>query len=108
MPKQPPKVCSKCRSIHPHKKACPKQEGARGKIFNDSTRVTGGRWRTLKRIVRQDQGGVCAFPGCDMLVEEVDHIIPRSVRPDLMYDRDNLQGLCKEHHSQKTKMENGG
>lgn len=33
--------------------------------------------------------------------EIVHHIIPRSVRPDLTFDRDNLEGLCFEHHEQK-------
>lgn len=33
---------------------------------------------------------------------EVDHVIPRDMRPDLEFDPDNLQGLCKQCHGAKT------
>lgn len=36
---------------------------------------------------------------------EVDHIQPRSVRPDLSYDFDNMMALCKSCHSTKTANE---
>jgi len=41
--------------------------------------------------------------GCGRWVQypEVDHIIKRSVRPDLKYDPTNLQVLCHECHVQK-------
>ena len=39
--------------------------------------------------------------------EEVDHIIPRQLRPDLTYDPDNLQYLCKPCHQAKTAKEQG-
>ena len=35
----------------------------------------------------------------------VDHIIPLEQRPDLKYDTDNLQSLCRSHHGQKTHTE---
>lgn len=34
--------------------------------------------------------------------EHVDHVIPRSERPDLEYDEGNCQGLCRSCHSTKT------
>jgi 5-methylcytosine-specific restriction endonuclease McrA len=39
------------------------------------------------------------------LAEEVDHIIPIRIRPDLAFVRRNLQPLCKPCHSRKTMME---
>lgn len=33
---------------------------------------------------------------------QVDHIIPLEQRPDLKYDVDNLQSLCRSHHGKKT------
>jgi 5-methylcytosine-specific restriction endonuclease McrA len=38
---------------------------------------------------------------------EVDHIIPRSVRPDLIYELSNLQSACKACNSAKRDRENG-
>ena len=38
--------------------------------------------------------------------EEVDHIIPHRGDWNLFIDEDNLQSLCKVHHSQKTAREN--
>jgi len=40
----------------------------------------------------------CGRPG-----EEVHHIIPRCVRPDLMYDLDNLETLCRACHEEHHK-----
>lgn len=36
---------------------------------------------------------------------QVDHIIPLEQRPDLKYDYDNMQTLCRSHHSVKTAKE---
>jgi 5-methylcytosine-specific restriction protein A len=36
---------------------------------------------------------------------EVDHIIPAALRPDLFYEETNLQGACKACHSHKTATE---
>ena len=36
------------------------------------------------------------------LVDEVDHIIPIHVRPDLRLDPDNLRSLCRRHHRLKS------
>lgn len=46
----------------------------------------------------------CATPGCSNLALEVDHIVPVELG-GAEFDRANLQGLCKKHHSQKTSAE---
>lgn len=58
-------------------------------------RLCGQRWTNLraKWIRSYPSCAICGQPG-----EEVHHIIPRSVRPDLMYDLDNLQTVCKDCH----------
>ena len=64
----------------------------------------GRRWQRLRRLVLQRD------PFCVMcrhaLATEVDHIVPKSRggRDSL----DNLQGLCKPCHSEKTVREDGG
>lgn len=44
---------------------------------------------------------------CANLGQEVHHILPRSQRPDLMYDWRNLMTLCKECHRKEHNMGNG-
>lgn len=34
---------------------------------------------------------------------QIDHIKPRKERPDLAFDEDNCQGLCRECHGKKTR-----
>ena len=59
----------------------------------------GHRWRKLRLMVLRSQP-VCAVEGCTQAAVDVDHIIPK--RDGGLDDLDNLQGLCKSHHSQKT------
>ncbi len=57
------------------------------------------RWRALRKIVLREE------PICRMCQREasshVDHIIPRKKRPDLAFERSNLQGLCQPCHNAK-------
>lgn len=65
----------------------------------------GWRWRKLRRMVLARQP-VCAVVGCMRLTVDIDHIVPKARGGrDAM---DNLQGLCRSHHSQKTARENAG
>jgi 5-methylcytosine-specific restriction endonuclease McrA len=70
------------------------------------------RWRAMRRLVMYEHpfcqwvedeatGRLCNRKG-----DEVDHIIPRSQRRDLEWERSNLQTLCHMHHSTKTAIEN--
>ena len=65
-------------------------------------------WRKM-RIYFLNEHPICADPfgvhateGEVIAANEVDHVIPRSQRPDLELDEDNLQALCKRCHSRKT------
>lgn len=49
----------------------------------------------------------CQLTGEYRLATEVDHIIPRS-QGGAVFDWDNLQSLCKSHHSKKTWAEMNG
>lgn len=57
------------------------------------------RWRALRWDVLKRDGAVCVVCGGSRKtgkVLHVDHIQPRSLRPDLEWDPANLQVLCQE------------
>ena len=62
----------------------------------------GARWQKLRKwyVARHP---LCAHPDCGAIATEVDHIIPRAKGG--LDAEDNLQGLCKRHHSAKTSRE---
>jgi 5-methylcytosine-specific restriction endonuclease McrA len=62
------------------------------------------RWKYLRRSVLF-AGPLCAADGCDMIATDVDHIVP--LPKGDAWARSNLQALCKRHHSQKTRIEQG-
>ncbi len=69
------------------------------------------RWRKLRRYVLSREP-LCRDPfgehaeWCEVVsATEVDHIVPRRVRPELELSLENLQALCKRCHSRKTKGE---
>ena len=66
------------------------------------------RWKKLRELVLKEQP-LCADPysrhandGRAVAATQVDHIKPLAERPDLVYVRSNLQGLCTSCHAQKT------
>lgn len=67
----------------------------------------GLRWRKLRQWILEMRPlcAECQRAGVLRPATEVDHITPRSERPDLAYDQDNLQGLCRSCHSAKTMRE---
>lgn len=101
MPSSPPKRCARCRLIH--KGACDSS-----RVDNPKNLIKSRRWRRLRDQVIIEQGGICATVGCGELIQDVDHIVRRKDRPELVYSRSNLQGLCRPCHKEKTRLENGG
>ena len=59
------------------------------------------RWRRLRLVVLSEEP-ICRECKRE-LSTDVDHIKPRSTHPELAWDRDNLQGLCRSCHSEKTR-----
>lgn len=64
-------------------------------------------WRRLRAIVSAEEPCCreCERQGRTTLTEHIDHILPRTKRPDLELTRNNLQGLCQSCHNVKTKAE---
>lgn len=60
------------------------------------------RWRNMRDAFIATHP-LCAV--CDRVATEVDHIVPHRGNAALMWDWDNLQSLCKPHHSAKTAAE---
>ena len=45
----------------------------------------------------------CAMLGLEVKAVDVDHIIEHKGNEALFFDRNNLQSLCRGHHSKKTR-----
>jgi len=62
------------------------------------------RWRELRASVIREQPfcRVCFTFGRRVLTVDVDHVQKHNGDPDLFWNRENLQGLCKACHAKKT------
>lgn len=58
-------------------------------------------WNELRKAVLRTYGCVCMKCGASNTVMQVDHIKPRSKYPELAWNFDNLQVLCKECNQRK-------
>lgn len=58
-------------------------------------RLSGDRWTKLRRLYMREHP-FCER--CKAFAEEVHHRIPRAQRPDLCYQWENLEALCRECH----------
>lgn len=56
------------------------------------------QWRALRLMMLRRQP-LCP---CGAAASEVHHIVDRKERPDLAFNMDNLQALCKPCHSRET------
>lgn len=100
MPKRPPRLCPTCRTLITSQR-CPTCTPA---PWANSKRSGGSRaWRRLRRVVFNEQGGMCAVPGCPDLADQLDHIVP--VSEGGTDERSNVQALCLDHHTEKTQQE---
>jgi len=114
MPKLPPKACRKpgCPGLAREGAYCPAHtahnERQRDKRHDESRPSASKRGydrthRKLRKLVMAEQP-ICAAEGCDEPGWEMDH--KNGDARDRR--RENLQMLCKTHHSQKTIREQGG
>ena len=67
-----------------------------------------GRWQKVRQIILQ-RNPLCADPfgyhkddGIVVIAEDVDHILGIALRPDLAFVIENLHGLCRACHAQKS------
>jgi 5-methylcytosine-specific restriction enzyme A len=65
------------------------------------------RWQALReaQLGKDPWCADCLGLGKHVFATEVDHIQPHRGNPILFFDPDNLQSLCKPHHSGKTASE---
>ena len=56
----------------------------------------------MRSVIIQRDDGKCAVCGRRSLDNEVDHIVPMAVNPDLFWDENNLRVLCEKCHHRKT------
>ena len=56
-------------------------------------------WPKVRKRVLEDENWTCRI--CGKHANSVDHIVPVSDRPDLMFTRSNLQALCTACNSRK-------
>jgi len=62
------------------------------------------RWRALRLAVLRAEPFCpdCAAIGMRVATTDADHRVPHRGDPALFWSRENLQGKCHVHHSQKT------
>ena len=68
---------------------------------------SGRQWKELRYDALRNTGGCCCCCGArasDGAQLHVDHIKPRSKYPELQYDLDNLQILCRDCNMGKSKL----
>ncbi|MCR9128444.1 MAG: HNH endonuclease [Alphaproteobacteria bacterium] len=64
------------------------------------------RWKALRLQALRRDGWACVQCGARTRLE-VDHRLPVRTHPERAFDLDNLQVLCAQHHTQKTRKECG-
>ncbi len=64
------------------------------------------RWQVLRRH-KLDLAPICEEPGCERLATDVHHRQPVNTGGD-PWAVANLEALCHEHHSRRTRMEQLG
>ena len=73
--------------------------GKRKRFYTDKEFYSSNKWREIRYIALQQSGGACNLCGArssDGVQLHVDHIVPRSIKPKLQYDLNNLQVLCED------------
>lgn len=71
------------------------------RLYNSS------EWQVLRsaQLVKEPWCADCLYNNAKQLATDVDHIRAHRGDPKLFFDEQNLQSLCKRHHSVKTARE---
>ena len=94
--------CPKCKKVSNKTYDVTMRSKDRQKIYNSP------KWKKVRElaIIRDCMMcQECKRNGIDTKFDEVDHIIELSDKPELAFDLDNLQCLCKPCHAQKSRDE---
>ena len=59
-------------------------------------------WNNVRHVIMHRDDLRCAECGHQSWNNEVDHIIPKAIDPDLFWETTNLRVLCYRHHKEKT------
>ena len=95
MPTLPKAYCWK--PYCPNKEPCPRH-GTVKRIYHTK------RWRLTRKRVLALAHYRCSHPKCLRWATDVDHITPLRMG-GAVYNLSNLQALCHQHHSTKTRLE---
>lgn len=92
------KPCILCGEPSPRSR-CPDHQNHKSSAGRHAVHLNNTRWKKLSRKLRRMQP-FCSTCGAreDLTV---DHIVPLTERPDLAYDLDNLDILCRSCNSAK-------
>jgi len=101
VPYKPKARCPDCKSLHEGTGRCERCKDVTEAIYRDP------RWQELRDRVLSEEPQ-CKVRGCWKMAVEVDHKRSLRTAPHLAFVRSNVQGLCKRHHSQKTRLEQTG
>lgn len=63
-------------------------------------------WQAFRKAVLKERP-VCEVKGCGYAAVHLDHIVSIG-KGGATLSRENVQALCKSHHSQKTAKQDGG
>lgn len=111
MPAKPARPCPRCRARMEGEtcERCGKSTKRDQKAYDElrgsaSERGYNHAWNVFAADYKRRHPlcADCEDKGLTVAVEEVDHVIPLSERPDLKFDERNLRGRCKPCHVRKT------
>ena len=96
------RLCGGCGKIVEGRCECQKRRPPR-RNAEFRKRYQCARWKALRKVVMRRDEGACVM--CGQMATEIDHILRADLHPELFYELDNLQALCKPCHSRKTQAE---
>lgn len=102
MPIRPPR--------HKSKRVAPRHQPIQAQRGTTAERGYGYRWQQARAgyLNKHPLCVECEKEGRVEVATDLDHIVPHKGDMEKFWQRENWQGLCKRHHSEKTAREDGG